>query len=411
MTVDSINILYIGAGTIAFGNGVVLWNHSARLENILGDRQNVVGLIEPSKERAEEVLEEKSKGAYKNSYAHTRSFRTVEEARIGLSDIPIDLILVAAPPFYRGTIYSGKDLELQAIKAFGESPTYFLEKPLSSTKPEEPAKLLQEFKKFERLNLGVGYMMRYLKVVQKAKQLIQQNNLKVMCVTARYAMAYQLSRKPHWWMKSREGGPIIEQGTHFCDLMRYFAGDVELDTVQATTLEHFESVGSIHPLHVDEEQINDDDRVPRVTSSFWKFKSGAVGNLTHIVALHGARFSNEITIFADGYQIRLSELYTTPTLYVRSPKSDSVEQIYNYPGDDSFFNELSAFVFSAAARRNKKVLLTEGKDVNEDDDLMADHFLSSYEDALNTFKLTWKIREQSDESSQETKSRCQSQAH
>jgi predicted dehydrogenase len=26
-------------------------------------------------------------------------------------------------------------------------------------------------------------------------------------------------------------GPVIEQGTHFCDLSRYFGGDVEIDSV------------------------------------------------------------------------------------------------------------------------------------------------------------------------------------
>lgn len=401
MSSEKINILFIGAGTITFGNGIVLWNHSVRLERILGDRQNVIGIVDPSATRVSEVLEEKAASAHSKSYADAKSFRTVQEAKTGLGDTDVDMIIIAAPPFFRGTVNPGKDLELEAIKCFGTKPTYFLEKPLAATRPNEPAKVAAILNKKPDLNLGIGYMMRYLKVVQKAKQIIERNNINVMAVTARYAMAYQKSKKPHWWMKSREGGPVIEQGTHFCDLMRYFAGDVDLGTVQATTLEHFESVGQINPQFVEEHKIDDDDRVPRITSAFWKFKTGAVGNFVHAVALHGARFSNEITIFADGYQIRLTELYTTPTLHVRSPESDTVEKVYTYPEDDSFFNELTAFLSTAATRNNKKPVTIE-----DPDNLNADRFLSSYEDALKTFELTWKIRDLSDESSRKLKAKA-----
>lgn len=43
--------------------------------------------------------------------------------------------------------------------------------------------------------------------------------------------AYEAIAKPAWWNKSIDMGPVIEQGTHFCDLSRYFGGDVEIDSV------------------------------------------------------------------------------------------------------------------------------------------------------------------------------------
>ena len=49
--------------------------------------------------------------------------------------------------------------------------------------------------------------------------------------TDRQSAAYEAIAKPAWWNKSIDMGPVIEQGTHFCDLSRYFGGDVEIDSV------------------------------------------------------------------------------------------------------------------------------------------------------------------------------------
>jgi hypothetical protein len=68
---------------------------------------------------------------------------------------------------------------------------------------------------------------------------------------------------------------------------------------------------------VDENKIEEDHRIPRVTSATWKYESGAVGSLTHAVALKGTLYSTELEIYADGYQIRLLDPYNNPTLRVR----------------------------------------------------------------------------------------------
>lgn len=43
--------------------------------------------------------------------------------------------------------------------------------------------------------------------------------------------AYESIDKPAWWNKSKDMGPVIEQGTHFCDLSRYFGGDVDMNSI------------------------------------------------------------------------------------------------------------------------------------------------------------------------------------
>jgi Putative oxidoreductase C terminal domain len=121
------------------------------------------------------------------------------------------------------------------------------------------------------------------------KKIIEENHLTVMATIARYACAYQAIAKHEWWDKaiwlgtvalhfyevhltlitSVRGGPIIEQGTHFCDLSRYFGGDVDLSTVYSTTLEWDEPAGVLAKVPVDESKVKPENRIPRVTSANW----------------------------------------------------------------------------------------------------------------------------------------------
>jgi predicted dehydrogenase len=65
-------------------------------------------------------------------------------------------------------------------------------------------------------------------------------------------------------------GPIIEQGTHFCDLSRYFGGEVDISTVAAHSLEWYEDAGRLSKLNIDESKIAEENRIPRVTSATWR---------------------------------------------------------------------------------------------------------------------------------------------
>lgn len=64
-------------------------------------------------------------------------------------------------------------------------------------------------------------------------------------------------------------GPVIEQGTHFCDLSRYFGGEVDIDTVQAHSLEWDEDAGQLSKMAIDESNIPPENRIPRVTAAVW----------------------------------------------------------------------------------------------------------------------------------------------
>ena len=93
-------------------------------------------------------------------------------------------------------------------------------------------------------------MLRYLKATQMMKKIIEDNNLTVMATIARYANAYDSILKPDWWDKAKSAGPVIEQGTHFCDLSRYFGGDVDMSTVMAHSLEWNENAGHLSKVSI-----------------------------------------------------------------------------------------------------------------------------------------------------------------
>ncbi len=69
--------------------------------------------------------------------------------------------------------------------------------------------------------------------------------------------------KGSWWDKTQSGGPVVEQGTHFCDLSRYFGGDITLPTVKSVCVGPTEEVGALSAVPVNENTIAEENRIPR----------------------------------------------------------------------------------------------------------------------------------------------------
>jgi len=381
---DDFNVVFIGAGNIMFGSDEGPWNHSFRLEHKLGPRLKVVALIDPAIERATAVLQKKCETFVKSAYESTRVFRTLDDfvKVMARKDTP-RAVIVGSPPLFRGTLQPGRDIEMQIMKHF-PGVAMFIEKPIATGvfgEIEESYKISKAIQDNQTI-CSVGYMLRYLKAVQMMKQIIEENNLMVMSTVARYACAYQSIAKPDWWDKAKSNGPIIEQGTHFADLSRYFGGDVEVSTVNAHTLEWDEEAGKLSKISIDESKIEPDNRIPRVTAATWKYESGAVGSFTHVVGLHGTNYSCELEVFADGYSLKLVDPYVQPVLYIRRPGDDH-EETHRFADDDPFFSEISNFIDII-------------EDIEEDPE--AAQILSSYEDAVRSYEFTWAIRQASERS-------------
>ena len=98
-----------------------------------------------------------------------------------------------------------------------------------------------------------------------------------------------------WWNKDISCGPIVEQATHLLSLSILFGGPANLSTVSTQTVEHNDPPGKLSALRIDEEGlIPAEARIPRYTSSIWRYQSGAVGNLTHALTLHGTTYDTEV---------------------------------------------------------------------------------------------------------------------
>lgn len=126
-------------------------------------------------------------------------------------------------------------MEIQILKLFPKT-ALFIEKPIT-TAPVENAINLAHYLEQSGTVASVGYMLRYLKVIQHMKDIIESTGKPVMMTVAKYVCSYAKIKSDVWWNKSKSCGPVVEQGTHLVDLCRYFGGAVMMDTVQATSTE------------------------------------------------------------------------------------------------------------------------------------------------------------------------------
>lgn len=370
-----------------FGSDEGPWNLTSRLELRVGSKLRVTALIDPDLSRCRTQLDKKMGTEVEIAYKDTRIFPNVD-AFLAATKRPEwpRCIIVGSPPAFRGSDKPGRDVEMKLLDAM-PGVAMFLEKPVS-TDEVPAARRVAQFMEERKDLVSIGYHLRYLKVVQKMKRIIEINNLQVMSVIAIYSASYERIAKPGWWMKSRDCGPVVEQGTHFADLARYIGGKVDLDTVQAHSVEHEEPAGKLSVVPVDETIIEPTDRISRVTTANWKYESGAVGTFIHSAVLQGAKYATELQVFADGFMFKILDPYNNPKLLVRRPDSDAEEE-FTYPGDDPYQGEMDAFIDT----------VEHGIDNT--------HFLSSYDDAVDTYELTWRITHSAEDS---TRKRREKQA-
>ncbi|KAI6132097.1 putative oxidoreductase C terminal-domain-containing protein [Pisolithus croceorrhizus] len=381
---DNFNVVFIGAGNIMFGSDEGPWNHSFRFEHKLGLRLKVVAIVDPAIERANAVLKQKRDSFVVSAYQNTRVFKTLDDFVKNMTPKERPrAVVVGSPPMFRGTLQPGRDIEMQIMKHF-PGVAMFIEKPVATGPKSEINEGFTIARHISDSNsiCSVGYMLRYLKAVQKMKQIIEENGLVVMATIARYAAAYEAITKPDWWDRSRSGGPIIEQGTHFCDLSRYFGGEVDISSVTAHSLEWDEEAGYLSKMGIDESKIAPENRIPRVTSATWKYDSGAVGSLMHVATLQGRNYSCELEIHADGYSLKLVNPYVQPILTSADPVMTTNKRTL------SLMMTLSSPRFPIGL-----ILLRTSRRIQE-----AAQILSTYEDACRTYEFTWAIREASERS-------------
>lgn len=130
-----------------------------------------------------------------------------------------------------------------------------------------------------------------------------------VCINAKYNAAYSRIAKKEWWSVTASGGPVIEQATHFADILRFLGGEVDLNSVQAISVPATSPIASnlieMPSAPGGEHSVPLEDRIPRCTTSMFKFQTGAIGTLTHGLLLHDQRYFTEVDIWADGIRIMI----------------------------------------------------------------------------------------------------------
>ena len=384
----TLNIAFIGAGQVNFGGGEGPWNHSKRVEMLKTVNKGgvvthinfkVVAIVDPWGERLQQVLDDRHKNSTDPSmWTDTQLFTDYMEM---LEKIPkIDAVFIGVPPESHGSNRAGLDIELQCAR---RKIHCFVEKPLSCyplSEVNEVARELDELVNKHKLVISVGYMFRYSAAVRKMKEIIAQYGTPRV-FNARYNCAYTQIVKKEWWDNDKCGGPIVEQATHFCDLARYIVGEVDLDSVFAYGIHQADPLGKLNDQGANvvafEETIPPERKTMRSTAAVWKFQSGALGTLTHGVLLHGGAYETELEVWGDGYRMALLEPYTKCKLSCRFPDSEEVK-IFEFYNEDVYYEEDKVF-FEA---------IVNGGDLKD--------IASPYADSIQTYRLTWKIRESSE---------------
>lgn len=98
----------------------------------LGLRLKVVALVDPATERALAVLQEKRDSLVASAYADTRVYGSLDDLANGVTpkEKP-HAIIIGTPAMFRGSLQSGKDIEIQILKYFPGIPM-FIEKPIAT---------------------------------------------------------------------------------------------------------------------------------------------------------------------------------------------------------------------------------------------------------------------------------------
>ena len=257
----------------------------------------------------------------------------------------------------------------------------FVEKPISVQPPEEIQPYVKEVSrtaKEQGVIMSVGYMFRYHDAINKMKEIITEHGRPLMNIDMAYNCAYVSSTRAYIWNIHESGGPIIEQATHFCDLLRYFGGEVDYSQLTSLVVPASDDptnpgyLSSLSPL-LKEGDIPQSSRSPRLTHAQWKFKTGTVGSLTHSYSIHGEKYITNIEIWADGLRMKLENLYYPECrLKIRRGYTDE-EQEFVFPTADPYHGEVEVFL-KAVRDKDSNIIR------------------SSYEDAFKTYQLTWAIR-------------------
>lgn len=187
----AIKIAVIGTGWFGKKHAELL----ARMDGV-----QIVGFQGTSIEKAEEAA---------RPYAGAKGFA---DSQALLDQTKPDAVYVTVPPMAHGAI------EAALIE---RGIPFLVEKPLAAD-VETPARILRQLREKPVLH-SVGYHIRYRSTVDVLKRKLQGSTIGMVAGGWMGGMP-----GVYWWRnQAMSGGQFVEQTTHFVDLLRYTAGEIE----------------------------------------------------------------------------------------------------------------------------------------------------------------------------------------
>jgi predicted dehydrogenase len=358
-----LRIAFIGAGGVNFGglDPGAPWDHASRLEELCKTIPlEVVGISDPNQARLEFVLKDRQD----KNLPLWESTQIFNDVKTMLDTTKPTAVFIGLPPNAHGPIE-----EMCAEREIH----MFVEKPLSCREPAFVENLRDNFLSHPGLIVSVGYMLRYHKAVDFIKEYLAARKVRPASICARYNSAYTSMPKPTFWDARISGGPVVEQGTHFCDLARYFGGEINLDTVSSVMVSPTSTAGSLSEIPPGcDVGLPEEHRIARATSSHFMYDNGAIGIVQHALLMKGEKYFTEVELWCDGCVVRLVDPYSNDCyVEIHDPQNKSTE-VHRFP-DDPYLTEDR--VFLEAIQKND-----------------CSRIRSSYSDAVQTYKLSYKIQ-------------------
>ncbi|MEM1606718.1 MAG: Gfo/Idh/MocA family oxidoreductase [Candidatus Bathyarchaeia archaeon] len=302
-----LNVGFIGCGGIAV-------THAERLKTL--EEVRMTAFADIAEERARTMADKYGGKCY-------RDWREM------LNKEKLDIVYICLPPFAHSdevTIAAEKGIHI------------FIEKPIALDM-KTAREMVRSIEK-NGVKSQVGYNCRFGYAIEEAKRLV--NNGEAGEIGLAIGMYWCHFIRRDWWIdKSKSGGQIVEQSTHLFDALRYICGDVEV--VYGLMNRKFWT-------DVPEMTIED------VSSTTFKFKSGAIGAITATTWGANAQWWFKWWIAAKNYTFESRDINTL-TLYSTKPPT-KVTTISEER--DTYLLEAKDFIRAILEDKDTKTPIEEG---------------------------------------------------
>ncbi len=281
-------------------------------------KANIAAVCDIVQENAEKAAEQYGANAY-------------TDFDILLECEQLDALFVCVPQFARADIEE---------KAAQRGIHLFVEKPLGIDM--ETVKKKAEVLHQSGVIVSTGYCLRYLDIIEKAKQYLVGKQI-AMVRANRFDSMYG----PLWWRDlSKSGGQLVDQVTHNIDMMMYLAGKIKKVSADMGLTIMKDVPGTT---------------APDVSSVNVVFESGAIG---HIAASYIPQpdYRSSLEIMGNNFRVTIDGIATLTIV--------EKDQTISYKSNTLFYKEQDEAFLNAILTSDRSLIL------------------SSYEEAMNTLEVT-----------------------